>query len=255
MIRSLTIMMELAAYSADGLLGKIDDVYFDEYGWTVRYFLTRTRNEALGDAHLLSPIAMQAIDEEFGALRFNQTARQIEAAPRHDTEVPISRRYESAYYAHYGWPCYWVGSRLWAQAASAFELFHPDTDTEVEIRTAIEDSNDDPKLRSTNEILTYELVANDETRLGNIADLLVDEWSWQVRFLAVTLDRLMVPTRNTLLPPAWISRIDWHQRALLAELPPTAIEEAPKYRQGEPLIPELESATNDHYNAYLKGQT
>jgi hypothetical protein len=41
------------------------------------------------------------------------TKAQVEKNPAIDTDKPVSRQHETAYYAYYGYTPYWAGSYLW----------------------------------------------------------------------------------------------------------------------------------------------
>jgi hypothetical protein len=41
------------------------------------------------------------------------TKAQVEQSPNIDTDKPVSRQHETAYYGYYGYAPYWAGSYLW----------------------------------------------------------------------------------------------------------------------------------------------
>ena len=71
-----------AIRAADGELGSIDDLYFDDDGWDVRYLLVNARRWIPGRKYLVSPIA---IDRERaladGDIQVDLTREQISRTP------------------------------------------------------------------------------------------------------------------------------------------------------------------------------
>jgi sporulation protein YlmC with PRC-barrel domain len=71
-----------ALYAEDGAVGSVDDLYFDDEDWDVRYLLVNTRRWIPGRRYLVSPIA---IDRErpldAGDIRVDLTRAQIENCP------------------------------------------------------------------------------------------------------------------------------------------------------------------------------
>lgn len=69
-----------ALYAEDGAVGSVDDLYFDDEGWDVRYLLVNTRRWIPGRRYLVSPIA---IDRPLGGsdIRVELTREQIARCP------------------------------------------------------------------------------------------------------------------------------------------------------------------------------
>jgi sporulation protein YlmC with PRC-barrel domain len=71
-----------ALHAEDGEVGSVDDLYFDDEDWDVRYLVVNTRRWIPGRRYLVSPIA---IDRErplvAGDIRVDLTREQIAACP------------------------------------------------------------------------------------------------------------------------------------------------------------------------------
>ena len=57
MQKSIKNLKGNAIVATDGEIGKVDDFYFDDKSWTIRYLVADTGNWLLGRKVLLSPIA------------------------------------------------------------------------------------------------------------------------------------------------------------------------------------------------------
>lgn len=71
-----------ALHAEDGAVGSVDDLYFDDADWDVRYLVVNTRRWIPGRRYLVSPIA---IDRECmlprGDIRVELTREQISRCP------------------------------------------------------------------------------------------------------------------------------------------------------------------------------
>ena len=99
--------------ATDGDIGKVDDFYFDDKSWTIRYLVADTGNWLLGRKVLISPIALGKADLSRERLNVTLTKKQVEESPSIDTDKPVSRQHEAYYHDYYGYPYYWSGPYLW----------------------------------------------------------------------------------------------------------------------------------------------
>ena len=91
----------------------MDDFYFDDKSWTIRYLVADTGNWLLGRKVLLSPIAVGKADFSSGRINVKLTKKQVEESPSIDSDKPVSRQHEAYYHDYYGYPYYWSGPYLW----------------------------------------------------------------------------------------------------------------------------------------------
>lgn len=70
-----------AIHAEDGEVGSVDDLYFDESDWDVRYLVVNTRRWIPGRKYLVSPIAIDRSHTLEGDIRVDLTREQIAACP------------------------------------------------------------------------------------------------------------------------------------------------------------------------------
>ena len=99
--------------SLDGEIGKVKEFYFDDRHWTIRYLVADTGNWLAGRQVLISPYALNSVIKSEKHLSVDLTKKQIEDSPSLDSDKPVSRQFEEAYYGYYGWPMYWSGPYMW----------------------------------------------------------------------------------------------------------------------------------------------
>lgn len=105
MYRSTEMLKDIVIRTTDDISGKIEQFYFDNNNWAIRYIVIVTGSLLSKEKKLLSPLAVQSIGPD-GVL-VNITAAQLRRSSDIDTEQPVSRQKEQEIHTHYGWPYYW----------------------------------------------------------------------------------------------------------------------------------------------------
>jgi uncharacterized protein YrrD len=109
MLRRAHSVIGTKIHALDGNLGHVDDFYFDDLKWIVRYMIVRT-GSWFADKHvMLSPSAIRDVVWEEPAVYVDLTQEQIKNSPDLDLEKPVTREQEMELVRHYQWPSYWAG--------------------------------------------------------------------------------------------------------------------------------------------------
>jgi hypothetical protein len=223
----------------DGEIGNVDEFYFDDRHWTVRYLVANTGNWLTGRQVLVSPYALKAVDSHGQTVAVNLTKKQIEKSPSLDTDKPVSRQFEASYYGYYGWPTYWDGTFTWGNYPSIVR------DPEQWNRTAREQKTWDLNLRSTHEVTGYHLQAKDG-EIGHIEDFVIDDETWAIRYLIIDTQNWW-PGKRVLLSPKWINRVSWDESKAYIDLPRETIKQSPEYTDGALPSRDYETELHRHY--------
>jgi uncharacterized protein YrrD len=165
----------------DGDLGQVQDFYFDDKTWAVRYLVAATGTWLADRQVLVSPYALGRFDQTGEVLPVNLTRKQIEHSPGIDRHRPVSRQFEEAYHRYYGWPPYWLGGRMWGRGDLPVVMppASPDSPSHYQ-----HDEWDDVHLRSTQAVTGYKIHALDG-EIGAVSGLIVDDERWFIRDLVV----------------------------------------------------------------------
>ena len=102
--------------SRDGEIGKVKEFYFDDRHWTIRYLVADAGTWLTDRQVLISPYALIAVIPAEQHITIDLTKKQIEDSPSLNTDKPVSRQFEEAYYGYYGWPMYWAGPDAWGSS-------------------------------------------------------------------------------------------------------------------------------------------
>jgi sporulation protein YlmC with PRC-barrel domain len=226
--------------SLDGEIGRVEEFYFDDKHWVVRYLVADSGNWLTGRHVLLSPYALGAVSKEKHHIIVDLSKKQIENSPALDRHAPVSRQYEESYYGYYGWPMYWGGPYMWGSYPYIAR------DRQDWKNRAIAGKNWDPHLRSTSDVARYNIEANDGA-IGHVQDFVLDDETWAIRYLIVDT-RNWWPGKRVLIAPQWIDRVSWNESKVFIHLSREAIKQSPEFTDESTLTRDYEDALHRHYN-------
>ncbi|MGA2117715.1 MAG: PRC-barrel domain-containing protein [Bryobacteraceae bacterium] len=238
-------LKDFAIRATDGELGTIDDIYFDDETWAIRYLIVDTGGWLGGRRVLISPISVVHTDWEAKRLDVALTKRQVEHSPEIDTHKPVSRQHEAGYFGYYGYPYYWGGPYLWGAAAYPAGLATPPTASTEAMAARIRRESTDSHLRSGEAVTGYNIEAADG-EIGHVDGFVVDDEAWAIRYIEVAT-RNWWPGKKVLLSPAWIERVGWTDSRVYVGLSREAIKDAPEYVESMAITREYENRLYFHY--------
>ena len=233
--------------ATDGEIGKVDQFYFDDETWAIRYLVVNTGGWLPGRLVLVSPIALRQAEWQSKRLDVALTKKQIEDSPRIDTHKPVSRQHEAVYMGYFGYPYYWIGPFLWGLASFPAGLAaQREAVTEAKASQARAGKESaDSHLRSTNEVTGYHIEAADG-EIGHVADFIIDDETWAIRYLEVDT-RNWWPGKKVLVSPQWIDNVSWPDSKVYVHLSRETIKNGPEYIESMPVTREYESRLYGYY--------
>lgn len=182
MERTINSLIGCRMEARDGELGKVDDVYFDDKSWTVRYLVLKTDAWLSSRKVLIAPMALMEEGCKTGVFWVNLTQDQIRHSPGIDTDKPISRQQEIELYGHYAWKGYWE-SGFYAQGVGEIKEVR-DIPPGIRDRHAV-----DLHLRATSYVTGFHVHGTDG-ELGYICNFVIDDRTWAVVNLVVSTGHL-----------------------------------------------------------------
>jgi PRC-barrel domain len=253
MLRSVNDLIGFQLVVADGEIGYVEEFYFDDERWALRYVVVNTGNWLSGRRVLVSPFAVRQVEWENRQLHAALTKSQIEESPDIDTHKPVSRQMEAKYADYYGYPYYWGSPFLWG--AMSFPLLTSQQSyaamaaaggpaTVGAIPNAA-DLSDDIHLRSTQEVSAYSIAATDG-EIGQVEDFILEEGSWAIRYLVVDTHKWWAG-KKVMIAPKWIASIDWAQASVHVTLTREGIKQSPTYDGTVLLSRNYEEQLYGHY--------
>jgi hypothetical protein len=258
MLRSMNDLEGYAIRATDGLIGHVNDFYFDDEAWVVRYLVVETGSWLSSRKVLISPVAFGQPNWTDKVLPVSITREQVKNSPDIDTDKPISRQHEREYFGYYGYyPHYWGGAGLWGGGAypsamlsaggyaGGAESLTAQAEQARVARDAGRRENDDPHLRSGKEVMTYYIEASDGG-IGHVQGLLLDDETWAVRYLVVQTSNWWIG-HEVLIAPKWIQNVSWSERTVSVNLARQSIKDAPPYHSAATLNRDEEISLHKHY--------
>ncbi|WP_416149261.1 PRC-barrel domain-containing protein [Salipaludibacillus sp. HK11] len=227
-------------FGNDGAFGQVEDVYFDEEMWTVRYIVIKTGATFLSAKLFVSPVSIDKIDHVNETIRLSISKDEAKKAPDFGEE-PVSRKREHDFSLYYRMNPYWIGSGVWGSANTAREM------SQQEVQVTEETMEDDnPRVHEARHVTRYELAVNDGT-FGKIDDLLVDESSFRINYFIADTKKWLPGGKKVLISPQWIKEIEWAAARIRIDVTRDQLESAPEYRRDLDITDERESYLWLHY--------
>ena len=232
----------------DGEIGKVDDFYFDDKTWTIRYLVVETGNWLSGRRVLISPEAFLRPEWDNKIFHLNLTKDQIKNSPDIDTNKPVSRQEEMRLYKYYPWRGYWEGG-LWAGGIGTTGMIMPSPlPAEAAIKNKEQDGaqHGDEHLRSIKKVEGYTIHATDG-EIGDVKDFILNDDTWAIEFLLVDTGSFF-PGKKVLISPQWINSVDWETSEVAVKVTQDHVKESPEYDPDQPISEAYANSLHSHYN-------
>lgn len=249
MIRSVKEMMSFEVVATDGQIGSVDDFYFDDERWAVRYVVVDTGRLLSGRRVLISPVSVSRTEWGEKRLLLSISRERVNNSPGIDTHQPVSRRHERDYLDYCGYPYYWAHAGLWGVHPTPM-LPTPDQIARQRARSAAAERSaadrGDTHLRSASEVSGYIIHALDGD-LGHVTDVLCEDVSWAIRYLVVDTSNWWFG-KHVLVAPEWVTDITWSERSVSVNVTRQLLQSAPLYDRAEHVDRQWEA----HYYRHLQ---
>lgn len=218
MLHSIRDLYGCRIQAIDGVIGKVEEFYFDDRDWAMRYLVVDTGNWLPGRRVLISPVSVGHPDMSANLLPVGLTTEQVEKSPIIAQDKPVSSQHQTQLHLYYGWPIDWDDAG---------------------------EEQGDPHLRSTKEVAGYYIQARDD-EVGHVEDFIADDETWTIRWIVVDT-RNWLPGRKVLVAAEWIHAVDWVERKVNVDLLRETIKNSPEYDPSAPVYRAYEERLHDYY--------
>jgi hypothetical protein len=222
-LRSAHHLRGFSIGASDGPIGTVSDFLFDDQAWLVRWLVVDTGHILPGRKVLLPPSILgnaTHVDHRFSV---RLTKAEVEASPGLDTDAPVSRRMEADTYDYYGWSPYWNTGFYFGGFGYAGDSGGP-ASLAASVHEHHEMAKGDQHLRSVR-----------DGDMGHVADLLIEDGDWGVRYLVVDTNDWW-PGRKVLISPRSVHAVEWLKRAVTLDVDRAAVKHSPAYDEGDAMI-------------------
>jgi PRC-barrel domain len=109
MWQSVSALQGYKVDAADGEIGTVADLLFDDASSVVRWLVVDTGTWLTGRRVVLPPAVFGDADQAARRLPTALTREQVEGSPPLAEHLPVDRQMEERLSRHYGWEPYWMG--------------------------------------------------------------------------------------------------------------------------------------------------
>jgi len=208
MMNSLKGLIGHHIHASNGFVGTLDDFYFDDSQWVMRYLIVDVARFLFSRRVLISPVAIEGIDWANNVVSLKHTIEQIKDSPNIDVDQPVHRQLEEQLYRYYQWVTHWTPHS---------GLPEPETQAVP---------SGDTHLRSMNNVRQYDVMAFDG-RVGAIDDFIVNDDGWRLPLVVLDthhyldVDQVVIPTLK-------IKGIRVEDREVSVDMTKAEVDKAPR---------------------------
>jgi hypothetical protein len=243
MLRSLKALEGYTVSGTDGDVGAVVGFLLDDERWTVRYLVVETGGSSTGHQVLISPISFRLADWATRCFHVALTMEKIENSPGVDTDLPVSRLLERDLSRYYDYPRYWASPGIWGAGAFPNSLA---VGGWSDVPAQPDEQLRDAHLRSVREVLGYHLHGSDGA-IGHVTDFLVDDGTWEVRYLVVDTGHWWTESKKVLVSPRWATSVSWEEREVRVGLTRQAVLDSPEWSVSAALDRTFEARLRRHH--------
>lgn len=233
MLRKMNEIIGMDIIAGDGEVGRIDDLYFDDERWVLRYFVVETGNWLSSRKVLLSPESIESFREGDGRVRVHLSREQIKNAPLANWARPISRQYERELRRYFNWTPYWLSTPL-PIAGIPHPPPVPPEERKNEVSRSEDDENDEgAHLRSGREVIGYYIHAQNGD-IGHVEDILLNDEDWHIDYFLVDTRNWLPGGKKVMVATEWIEKVVWPESSVYVEITREVIKNSPAYDASGP---------------------
>lgn len=247
MLQSINDLKGYSIFATDGLIGNIEEFYFEDTNYVIQYIVANTGNWLTGKQNLISPFRISHLDKEKGQIHVALTKEQVINSPTIDKHRPVSRQMEKIISDYYGASYYWdqrpdLNASQLAIANAAAATVKSALTTQSVVST---EPTPDVHLRSVQEVASYEISALDGL-IGTVVDFILETDNWKIHYLTIDTGNWL-PGKHVLISAGWVEHINWSQRKVKVNLTRQQIEKSPNFDKVTEITREYETRLKNHY--------
>jgi uncharacterized protein YrrD len=226
MLHRLDTLVGMPIEALDREIGTVKDACFDNHEWTIRHLVVEAGSWLGSRKVLISTASVMNIDWTHRRVQVGLIRSKVAVSPSIEATEPVSREHERDLH-HY--PYYWASLHSWDPGSHPFIPSAPLPPNASSAGKGGKASRD-PHLRSAQQVHGYRLETTEDS-MGHVEDLIFDGVTWAIRYLLVDT-RNWFPGRHVVIPPRWITGVDWTQRVVNVDVSPGTVRSSPEFQSG-----------------------
>lgn len=209
MLKGVKSLYGYKIHAVDGDIGEVYEFLFDDKAWTVQYFVVDTSSWLPGRKVLIHPCVLEEPDWASEKFPVVLTKEAVENSPGITAHRPVSLQHQMELYKYYG------------------PLNRPEEGYYNVPPFPPPKEENDPHLRSTEEVAGYRIHATDGD-IGHIDDFIVDTGDWVIRHIVVDTGNWL-PGKKALISHGRIKGISWLDGKVYVDVTRDIIKDGPEY--------------------------
>lgn len=233
MLWSVADLKGFVIAAKDGPAGHVADLLFDDRDAAIIALVADIGSALTGREVLVEPTAIDRFDADRRTCLVKIDRAALQHCPDLDADPPVHRRQEKILAAALSLPTRTSALSLSLTGPAPLGMPEVGIETDAQQAEALAEAirkerKADRHIRSGNEIIGYDAVANDGP-VGRISDVLAGLDLRFVHYLVVTLEPRSLPPTKVLLPAATVGEYSWAGRIVHISLRNEEIRAAPPF--------------------------
>jgi hypothetical protein len=247
MLRPIKELGTYRLHATDGDIGHLEQFYFDDRDWKIRYFVVDIGTWLHGRKVLMSPSAIIGVDALTRTINTAFTKQQVQESDDVRRHKPEELEQPHDYSLYLGWP-YYLGLNDLNDSDRGRVLGRAHDPEKAKTSGHSFRLRYEEHLRSSKVVSRYHVMAVDG-EIGRIEDGIVDDQTWTIQYVVSTV-RNWWSSKKVLLPTEWILWVNVAESNAYVSLTRNNIATAPAFDPEKPLTNDFEVALYKHYSEY-----
>ena len=242
MLRSLKDLIGYEVVCPEGLIGRVEDFYFDNREWFIRYLVVNINNLAPGKKVLITPdMFVDRPDWDSRSFGVSISKEAAMKSPDIGSAKPITRSMEKQVHDYFSQPYYWTAA---AYTSPPMPGIIGSEETPLEPEQSPDVLENETHLHSFNDLLHYAVFARDSSA-GSLEDLITDDERWFVEDIVATGNGYY-RGKKYLAKPEKVERVDHSGKIILLAMTGAQVKESPEYDPDDPVNINMEERRYDY---------
>ncbi len=244
MLLAVSALKGYTILADDGRIGTVSDILFDDESWRLRWLVVNTGTWLSERQVLVHPSAIGKVDHDRQELPVRTSKAQIERSPNISRDRPVSLQMQSQLYDYYGWDPVWGGGYFGGGFGMMGSLGYSGMGGPPQPNPHGADEGD-PHLRSTKAVTGSHIHATDG-EIGHIENLLIDDGTWDIRYLIVDTKNWWFG-QHVLISPYAVKGITWSDHTIELDVTRERVKASPPWDPIAMIDQVYEKKLHNHY--------
>jgi hypothetical protein len=232
MERNVNSLVGFSMEAINGEIGKVEDFYFNDQDWTIRYLMAKTVIWPDSRKVLISPKTLISSHRNGGTSTANFTKMQIANGEEDGSEKPVSWQQQAELYLYYPWHSLW-GTSFYSERIGKIDKTYSGEDITVQDPTNKNGKRIDENQHwwSTLAVNGYRIHGLDG-EIGSITDFIIDDQSWQLTYLVVDTNHRS-DRKRVMIPVSYIRELQWVNSRMDVNLSVISLKDSKVFEESE----------------------